>query len=806
MDIKVRSFSIVIVLVFLASSGTSTSLSYDSKNLPLIKTITVEGNNHTTDDAILNKLPFKQNTPFDQQRSAEAIHNLYSLDLFEQVTIEKEHISPLVVDLFVIVSEKKILEKIEFVGNKSIKRKKLLEKTNLDKKEMINDEELKHYIKTFKESYRDEGYHFVSINAKLVPNQENPDKVIAQFEFNENVKSYITRINFKGNKTFDDRKLRSILLTRERWLISILDGSGKYNPEMLEVDKRLIERLYQNEGYLLAKVSDADVEFSKTNEEIIVTFTIIEGQQFVVKNIYAPGDDVFLEKDILPHILLEKNKPYAVNKVISSMEKLKELWGEKGYINVDVYPQPKPDEKTGTVDVTFYVERGDRVYVNRIDITGNEATRDKLIRRQIELEEGDLITARKLDSSRTSIERLSFFERGGVNWRMHRIDDETADIEMNVKETQTGQLNFKASLGSEEHSNKRAVRVGIDLDKRNFMGEGWDLGGQANLQLAKKGSQFFEGHIFDPYLFDSNVSANFSIYRRKQDFSEWHNVTRPPSITEWGGVINLGFALPQIDKDLVAGFEVGLEDMKSNVIEARGNTIKERAGLQAILDRSFQSTTLQWFNFYLSLDTRNHRIYPSRGYRLYQSNKLAVPGINNTYAFIKSEFETSYYTPLIGEDSLVLALRTKFGAVQRLNSPTKSLEIPYKELFHMGGQSTVRGFSFGSIGPAWKNVDPLGAKYAIQLNAELIFPLLPDYSMKGHVFYDAGAGWDTPTRGTSRRDLIVRNDFNMRHSIGFGLNLIHPQPIKIDWGYKLDRNKKVGESGHEFHLQANMAF
>ena len=124
----------------------------------------------------------------------------------------------------------------------------------------------------------------------------------------------------------------------------------------------------------------------------------------------------------------------------------------------------------------------------------------------------------------------------------------------------------------------------------------------------------------------------------------------------------------------------------------------------------------------------------------------------------------------------------------------------------MGGQTTVRGFLWGSIGPAWITGDPLGARHAVQLNTELIFPLIPDYSMKAHVFYDAGAGWDTPKKDIPDTVFLRRDKFDLRHSVGFGLNLLKPMPAKIDWGFKLDRKKKYGESAHEFHLSMNYAW
>jgi len=265
--------------------------------------------------------------------------------------------------------------------------------------------------------------------------------------------------------------------------------------------------------------------------------------------------------------------------------------------------------------------------------------------------------------------------------------------------------------------------------------------------------------------------------------------------------------------------ELGIEHIKNNQPIAEGTN---RLLLDPIVKRTFQQGTLNWVGIDLVKDTRNHQIYPNKGYKLSLKTKTAPPIINEEYSFLKSELEGSWCTPLIGEDSLVFAAHTKAGVVHTIGGTREVTEtniltgiketsikkkiIPYKELFHMGGQSTVRGFLWGSIGPAWINNDPLGAKYAILFNSELIFPLIADYSMKAHLFYDAGAGWNTPKENIHSGNLIKRDKFNLRHSVGFGLNLLKPVPAKIDWGYKLDRDKKAGESPHEFHLSMNYAW
>ena len=368
---------------------------------------------------------------------------------------------------------------------------------------------------------------------------------------------------------------------------------------------------------------------------------------------------------------------------------------------------------------------------------------------------------------------------------------------MNVKEAKTGQLNLQVAYGSDRYSPKRSVRGTLAFEKKNLFGLGWDIGGllEANRHRIKK----LEAHFFDPHLFDSNVSGGFNIYKRWDEYDQWTHVHPTPIQKVTGGNIRLGFGLPQIDKHLQLLLDVGIEDIRNNRPSATGINADL---FEPIVRRTFQQGTLKWFELDLIKDTRNHQIYPNKGYKLMLSTKVAPSGINDEFGFIKTEAQASAYTALIGVDSLVLAMQLKLGNVSSLTNKT----IPYKELFHMGGQTTVRGFTFGGIGPAWITGDPLGAKNAVQFNTELIFPLIEDYSMKGHLFYDSGAGWDTPKNNIKNFNLIKRNKFDLRHSVGFGLNLLKPVPAKIDWGFKLDRKRHLGESAHELHLTMNYAW
>lgn len=788
-----------------------------SKNFSKINKIVIIGNKYVKKQAIMNRIPFKAGGHFDKNKTSNAINNVYALGYFRQVRIKKQKLKKHKINLFIEVEEKKLLAKLEFKGNKNLSSNKIKKELGLDKLTTIDEETLHQISKGIKNLYEKESYHNVKVETKIVPEPKHKDKAIAKFIINQGPKSKVIRIFFEGNKKIPDRKLRKIIQTREEWLLGFMDEAGIYNKDRLEMDKHRIEYIYKDNGYLQAMVPKVDVKFFDNDKKINIIFHIKEGEQYIVGMVKALGDDVVLEKELKGFIALEEGKPFSQSKTIETIKALKTVWGKYGYIDADVYPQTKIDEDKKFVDIIFHTEKGNKLYANRINITGNKETRDKVIRRQIDIEEGDLITSNNLDRSKNNVEYLSFFERGGVNWKIKRTGEDKADLDLNVKESKTGNLQMGLTYGSDRYNPTPSLKGRLSVEKKNLLGKGFDTG--AMIQANRHNMQQAELHFFDPSLFDSNSSGFLNLYRRWEEYDQWKNVSVTPKETVSGGAGRVGFFLPQLDKRLQFLTEVGIEHIKNNKPRATG---ANKNLLEPIVRQKFQQGTLSWLTFDVIKDTRNHQIYPNKGYKFIWHTKLAPPVVNKEYSFIKSELEASWYTALIGYDNLVLAIHGKTGAItttggkyftQKLDkneNKTRTVEkekiIPYKELFHMGGQNTVRGFLWGQIGPAWINNDPLGAKYMVQFNAELIFPLIPDYSMKAHFFYDAGAGWNTPKQNITRPDLIKRDKFNLRHSVGFGLNLTQPMPAKIDWGYKLDRNKAAGESPHEFHLSMNYAW
>lgn len=766
-----------------------------------IKKIIIHGNKHVKDGQVLHGIPYKVGDLFDASISSAAINNLYATGHFRQVELSAEVSGNKELFLYVNVEEKKLLEDLKITGNKALKASKIKEKLNLNKLATIDEEMLRNISLGITKMYAEENRHFIEVDTKIVLSEENPDKAVAHITITEGSSSSVLLVDFKGNNNIDSRKIRNILFTRENWLLSFTDGAGVYSQEQLEMDKHRIEYLYRDNGYLMAKVPKAEVIFSKHKKDVKIIFHIQEGDLFHVRSVSAPGDDLFSEKDLSQYISLQVNKPFSQSDLVKTINRIKEVYGEKGYIYADVYPQIKPDEATKEVDVTFHSERGNKLYANRVLITGNRVTRDKVIRRQLTLFEGDLITSKKLNESKIGVEYLSFFEREGVAWKVHRVSDSLADLEMNVTEAKTGSFNVQFTYGSDRYSPRPSLKGQLNLEKRNLCGKGWDIGGMA--QASRHRLQRIEANFFDPHLLDSNVSLGVFAYNRWIEYESWTSFPKTPVQMTTGGNVKLGFSLPKIDKRLQLILDLGLEDIKNRDIDF--NSARISSVYLPIVKRRLQEGMLVWIGVDLQKDTRNHQVYPNQGYKFTLSTKTALPGFNNQFGFLKTEAEASCYNALIGVDSLVHMLHLKMSHVERIGN---NHIIPYKELFHMGGQSTVRGFIWGGIGPAWENGDPLGGQNAVLFNTELIFPLIPDYSMKGHFFYDCGAGWDTPKHDIPNDNLkfIKRDNFEMRHAAGFGLNLVKPVPAKIDWGFKLDRKKDRDESPHEFHLSMNYAW
>ncbi|MGC2310946.1 MAG: outer membrane protein assembly factor BamA [Candidatus Babeliaceae bacterium] len=778
-----------------------------------INDVFIKGNNLVSTQAIKTYIPYQKGSTLTVQKTAQLLKNIYRMGYFlPTIRVEQEKISEELVNLYIIVQEKtRVTIKIE--GNKHLSEKEIEKKLKISQIATLDEQELTIFAQQIKDLYSEKNYHEVAINSFFEPQENN--QAIAHIVITENCPSYITRVFFEGNNNMPSKKLRNIIFTREAWLLGFFNKAGSYQPEMFEVDKHIIENFYHNNGYFTARVYDTRINRNQEAHTIEVTFLIDEGDLYTIASVHAPGNEILTEEQILSTIPIQPGMLYSKEMVRESMEGLRLLWGEFGFIYAEVHPFPQPDPENKTIKLTFDSELGNKVKVNRINIRGNKKTKESVIRREILFSEGEFITTRKMEESKQYIERLGFFDpKNGANWRVIKVDDDYADLDLLLNEKKTGKMAASIGFGGNPISSQspsQSFRVQASMYNTNFLGRG--------IQYSLNGSYSFEdssiiASVSNPWLFGRPISGGAAAFHTKSVYEDIHLVKQVPTEKRTGGQGTLGFTSPRLWYTQFL-FDIGAEHITypvKPIVSLPGNFQQFTEGYQVVLNRRFQDGTLVSVGNSCIQDFRNHPVYPSRGYIWAINGRFAVPYKQSSFGFFKVEVDAHWYTPLINEYDLVFHLRGHLGLVAQIGNHT----IPYRELFNVGGPATVRGFHFGQISPqiviedpgsSLSTSDPIGGKKAFYITAELLFPLLEDRTIMGVVFYDGGSGWDTPNAHDIPNSLPLRNNnFSYRHAIGFGIRMTNPTPVVIDWGFKLDRNKKRGESASEMHFSASRDF
>ena len=410
-----------------------------------IRSITVEGNDSVPAPAILSRVPYGAGQRFDPRKTNTLIRNVNDLRYFKNVQLYGEPVGDTEVDLIVVVQEKMKLAGFEFNGNKHLSLKEIEKKINFSKITNIDEADLPRYVGILKKLYRDKDYH----NAQITGELKTADGAArAIFTIKENNKTLVKRILFSGNEAFNGKKLRSMIFTHEDWILSFMDRAGSYQPDMIEADKQVIENFYQSNGFFNARVINAQIEPDATGQELVVTYHIQEGDQYTVGEVSIPGNDLISEDFLKSRIPIKTGDLYSKEKVRETIEGLRLLWGDLGYIYADIEPSIKPNPDAKVVNIAFYTELGSQVTLDSITIRGNEKTEDKIIRRQLVLQEGGILTTKGMDDSKQRVELLGYFDqRNGVNWKINRIGKDRAALDLMVKEVKTGRAEMNLGFG-----------------------------------------------------------------------------------------------------------------------------------------------------------------------------------------------------------------------------------------------------------------------------------------------------------------------------------------------------------------------
>ena len=776
----------------------------------IINNIIVRGNQHTPTGAILNHVPYKIGQPY---RSQEFIKELYhSLKRLRSIAVSAQLLENDQIDIFIDVTEKIPVDLIVLEGNKHLQSKEILKTINADDLVALDPEELHMLINKIKKIYLEKGYYSIGIDAMLVPDATNC-LTTALFKINEGRRSVVKRINFKGNCAISDKELRSALLTKEDWILGFLDKAGTYHPEKIMYgDTQMLEQLYQNRGFLYAKVLDVITDVDPYTLNIDLTFVIEEGKPFTIANVDVQSTDEFNKEYLLNLLPVRPGMLYSRDLITSSIKRLERAWGNLGFIFTHVEPSIIPNDTTQTIDLSFRFERGKQMFVNRITVLGNKKTRDKVIRRKILLNEGDLLTQLALDNSKQGVEALGYFEqRDGVDWKIRRISNELADLDLFIKERKTGHFGTSFSFGGsgiDLSSPVSGLSAKLELSDTNLFGSGLHLNMAATWAKEEQTLLF---HIDQPWMFDRPILGALDLYHKRPVFDELHNLDVNAVYEKLTGGALTGGIITQsayrMFQDTQILGSLGIDSIRyakephANINVFNVDTSELNREFNTILRQAFTPGDFLWLSNGIEQDVRNHPLHPSRGHRWKLASRIAIPSFDKKIGFYKVSLDAHWFTSLIEEYGLVLHLHGFFGVA----APFSNHLIPFGELFHIGGPASVRGFKFGEIGPKFLGDTTIGAKKAFFINTELIFPITSDYTMKGVVFYDGGASWDNPYLDHVSRSNITGNSFDYRHAVGIGIRLLNPMPIRVDWGFKIDPRKnrldhRRDESASEVHF------
>ncbi|KJU85459.1 outer membrane protein assembly complex, YaeT protein [Candidatus Magnetobacterium bavaricum] len=710
---------------------------------PLVKAIEVVGIKRIEEGAVKSRLSQKLNQPLSRDKIDADIRTIYKLGYFDDVKVETEFYEG-GLKIVYKVKEKPTIVKINFDGNKKFDDDKLKEKITAVKGSIADTALIQDNVEKLKTFYDAEGYYLSEIFPIL--HHIKDDEVSLTLRINEGKKIKIKQLQFNGNKNISDGKIKKAIKTSTWWIFSFFTGSGYVKRDVLEDDIKAISDLYHDNGYVKVKVSEPKVVVDELKPAIAVVFDIEEGDRYNVSKIEMAGYHAFADTELKKLITIKSGTMFSKKTLTNDIASVAGYYSERGYATITITPEVVPDDNTKTVSIYLKVEEGTIYKIGRIEAFGNTKTRDKVIRREVTLDEGDIFNSKKLKRSYQNVNNLDFFESVEFIPRP-QPDTDIVDIDVKVKEKSTAFVSFGGGYSSID----RLIGM-VQLTQANVFGSGQYLKVSAELGGV---SSLYEITYKEPWLFDKPISGAASIYRLEREYIKY---SRRASGTALG-----------VGKRFAEYYDLGVmyrfEDV--NVFDVQDDAPK-------IVKEQIGKATTSSITPTLTRDTRDNYNDPSEGSR--NSVYVTFAGLGGSNAFLKSGVDSLWFFPFFGPTTLSFRGRYGYG------SGVYGKNLPIYERFYVGGISTIRGLVFGEAGPTDTDGTYIGGTSQLLFNGEFIFPIVSEIKLKGVVFVDTGSSFESG---------IELSEF--KYTSGGGFRWISPfGPIRIEYGHNL--HKKPGES------------
>ena len=716
-----------------------------------VREIRIEGTQRIEPETVRSYLTIHLNDPFDPEKMDESLKALYATGLFADVLLQREGGT-----LVVRVTENPVVNRVAFEGNKKVEDKKLTDEVQLKARSVYSRTKVQEDVKRILEVYRRGGRFSATVEPKVITLPENRVDVV--YEIDEGDKTKVTRISFIGNHVFGDGRLREVIQTVEATWWRFFTSNDTYDPDRLTFDRELLRKFYLSNGYADFRVVSAVAELAPDDSGFYVTFTVDEGERYTFGKIAVKSTVKDVDAATLEGLVTVKEGDwYNADQVEDSIKKISDALGSRGYAFVDVRPRIERNKEKRIISITFDVQEGPRVYVERINIKGNTRTLDKVIRRELEFAEGDAFSTSRIEDSRRRLKNLGYFETQDIS-NTPGAQPDTTDVTVEVKEKPTGEVSLGAG-----YSTTDGVIGDVGVREKNFLGTGQDLSARFGISFR---TQELDGSWTEPYFMDSNITVGVDVFDLQTDLTT-ESTFRQVAL---GGTARAGY---NIVEDLGQTWHYTIRrDIIDKISSDASLFIQQQHGA-AVTSAIGQS---------LVFDKRDNRFDPTSGY--YWRFNTDFAGLGGSVVYERNVLSAGYYYPIA--DQWVISLAGEGGYILRLGPKVRIVDS-----FFVGGDN-FPGFQTAGIGPRDSaTADALGGREYYDSTLELTVPLgLPkELGIVGKVFTEAGSLTKADFTGPT-----VTDTGDLRASFGVGIAWSSPfGPIRVDMAvpYLKDKGDKT---------------
>jgi outer membrane protein insertion porin family len=747
---------------------------------PRIKKIDIEGNKKIEKAAILSRIHSKVETSLSHSLVEDDIRSIFGLGYFENIEADEDEV-PGGVRLIFVVKEKPIISKIVYSGNSALDEDEIKELVELNQYEVLDIHKLNLSVDKMTSKYEEKGYYLADVRDDIAINEKTNEAVVT-FKIQENDKIQVKKINIIGSKKVPADDLKGVMQTKEGGPFSFITGSGSYREAVFDRDVQALGLYYGTQGYIRARFGRPEVTVSADKKYIYITFYVEEGDQYFVGNVDFSGDLLYTRDELRENLALVTGEVFNTETLHRETLRYTEKYGDLGYAFANVVPQPNIHDDTKKVDITFDVDKGERVFIGKISVTGNTKTKDKVIRRELTIYEGELFSGTRKRESRENVMRLGFFDNVEFHQSTSKVDPHVVDMEIKIKERATGQL----VIGAGYASGGIGFTAQAQLSQNNFLGNGQNASLSAQVLTGQQMYDFNLG-FQEPYLGYSLWGLGGDLYQIRRDVFSANNA----NITNASGINGYGVNTFQETK---TGFDVKLSHP---VLDYTSFVLTYKLESSSVNDQTIIDTTIfrpadldgiaSIIMASIVYDKRDDRFDPRNGW--FWSVQSEFAGLGFTRRFIRNRATVKFFHPII------------WDFIFRMNVTAANIsgwggrDAPINELFIEGGLYSLRGYDYLTIGPT-RNLstypgnlsqDAINANLAGQpivvgghneayANMEVEFPILKEAKIRGVVFFDAGNVFNT----------FGENGVALLANIGWGIRWFTPiGPLRFEFGYPI---------------------